>query len=437
MNTSYGSTDVGRNNSSFYLDILYPPRITNLNAFVKVLEGVHFSFTCEAEPGNSKETSYFWTSQQLPGINIFGQYLIIQNISRADDGIYTCFARNVMQPSGCMEINGSDVKNITIDVQYKASIITFTAMNTTTTTTVHHGDEVRFACEVDSDPPADIRILSTNGSILKNINDNYLLSYTKNSSCLEDIGQFTCISANKHNRGQPDKRNVSVDVKCSPLYRPNYFQNSTFKTRPGTKIKLHFSVFSNPPPTQFIWTNISNSMQLPNDTTSDRVIINTSDDMSSSLIITSAEPWDSGNYSVRVENEIGSMVETFHIIVDSNPEPDGETYTSPTSDNGTGSVVGGIVGAVSFVVAVAILIAIFFYKKRQCHHDGDRRRDGSALKDDTRYEDLTMAYTRTPTDYSDLDFRCRTGITTMQTKTKESDVYENLKLTPTKSSALT
>ncbi|WAR05674.1 hypothetical protein MAR_021043, partial [Mya arenaria] len=335
-----------------------PPRITNLNAFVKVLEGVHFSFTCEAEPGNSKETSYFWTSQQLPGINIFGQYLIIQNISRADDGIYTCFARNVMQPSGCMEINGSDVKNITIDVQYKASIITFTAMNTTTTTTVHHGDEVRFACEVDSDPPADIRILSTNGSILKNINDNYLLSYTKNSSCLEDIG--------------------------SPLYRPNYFQNSTFKTRPGTKIKLHFSVFSNPPPTQFIWTNISNSMQLPNDTTSDRVIINTSDDMSSSLIITSAEPWDSGNYSVRVENEIGSMVETFHIIVDSNPEPDGETYTSPTSDNGTGSVVGGIVGAVSFVVAVAILIAIFFYKKRQCHHDGDRRRDGSALKDDTR-----------------------------------------------------
>ncbi|XP_052804200.1 uncharacterized protein LOC128234181 isoform X2 [Mya arenaria] len=319
MKTSFGSSEVGRNISSFHLDILYPPNITNLNRSVEVLEGVNFNLTCEAEPGNSNVTSYYWTSTYLPGINTSDQYLIIQNISRTNEGIFTCFAQNIMQRTGCTEITGSDVKNVTIDVQYKASIMTFTAMNTTRTT-VQHGDEVNFYCEVDSDPPAFISILTANGSIIKNIHGKNQLNYTKKSSCLTDIGPFTCLSANKHNSKQPDRRNVTVNVKCSPLYRPNYFPKHTFKIRPGSKVELLFSVFSNPPPTYFTWTNVSNNMQIPIvSTASDRVIINSTDNMSTALIITSVASWDSGNYSVRVENEIGYKIETFYIIVDGTP----------------------------------------------------------------------------------------------------------------------
>ncbi|WAR06313.1 PTPRT-like protein [Mya arenaria] len=239
----------------------------------------------------------------------------------------------------------------------------------TTNTTVQHGDVVTFACEVDSDPPADISILSNNGSTLKNIKGNNMFNYTKNSSCLEDIG--------------------------SPFYRPNYFQNTTISTRPGNFVVLNFSVFSNPPPTQFTWTNISNSMQLPiHTTTSDRVIINTTaDDMSSSLIITRVEPWDFGNYSVEVENEIGSMIETFLIVVEVpstspgppiiNVSPDEQTNT-----NTIGAVIGGSVGAITAVVITAVVVIVFVYRKMK--GTANYNNNNLQLLQDTRHESGKM-----------------------------------------------
>ncbi|XP_052803504.1 uncharacterized protein LOC128233726 isoform X3 [Mya arenaria] len=360
MKTSYGSLEVGRNVSSFHLDILYPPNITNLNRSVEVLEGVNFNLTCEAEPGNSNVTSYYWTSTYLPGINTSDQYLIIQNISRTNEGIFTCFAQNIMQRTGCTEITGSDVKNVTIDVQYKASIMTFTVMNTTRTT-VQHGDEVNFYCEVDSDPPALISILSANGSIIKHIYGKNQLNYTKNSSCLTDIGPFTCVSENKHNRKQPDRRNVTVDVKCSPLYRPNYSPKQTFKTRPGNKVELIFSVFSNPPPTYFMWTKVSNHMQIPIfSTASGRVIINSTDNMSTALIITNVTSWDYGNYSVRVENEIGYKIETFYIIED----VQSTIADTPQNDKRNGSkYIIAIVGSVCGIAVVVSLLRLWWLKR--------------------------------------------------------------------------
>ncbi|XP_052804010.1 uncharacterized protein LOC128234066 isoform X2 [Mya arenaria] len=385
MNTSYGSSVVGRNVSSFHLDILYPPNITNLNRYVEVIEGVNFNLTCEAEPGNSNVTSYYWTSTNLPGMNTSDQYLIIQNISRTNEGVFTCFAQNIMQRTGCTEITGSDVKNVTIDVQYKASIMTFTAMNTTRTT-VQHGDEVNFYCEVDSDPPALISILSANGSIIKHIHGKNQLNYTKKSSCLIDIGPFTCLSANKHNSKQPDRRNITVDVKCSPLYRPNYFPKHTFKTRPGSKVELLFSVFSNPPPTYFTWTNVSNNMQIPIvSTASDRVIINSTDKMSTALIITSVASWDSGNYSVRVENEIGYKIETFYIIVD----VQSTIANTPQNDKRNGSkYIIAIVGSVCGIAVVVLLLRLWWLKRSK----GTPIHDNNTLQllRDTRHDSGRM-----------------------------------------------
>ncbi|WAR06179.1 hypothetical protein MAR_021548 [Mya arenaria] len=172
------------------------------------------------------------------------------------------------------------------------------------------------------------------------------------SSCLTDIGLFTCVSANKHNR--------------SPRYPTDYNHDTTIDTRPGEKAILNFSVFSNPPPIQFTWTNISNYMHIPIvSSASDRVIINSTDGMSSSLIITSVEPWDSGYYSVRVQNEIGSLIETFLVFVDINTDPASEPSTVANSDSGTERVVGDTVGAVCTVIIVAVLLAIFLYRKRQ------------------------------------------------------------------------
>ncbi|XP_052803542.1 hemicentin-1-like isoform X3 [Mya arenaria] len=437
MNASYGKSISSSMTSSFYLDVLNPPKISNFRTIIEVPEGENFSLICNAEPGNPNVTSYFWTSLHQPDRNTSDQYLVIKNISRTKEGVYTCFAQNIMQPTGCPEIRGSDRESVYVDVKYKASIETFIAENTM----VSHGNDLTFECCVDSDPPANITMLSPIGSVLIYITGSNQLHYTKKSSCLEDIGLFTCVSANKHNRMQPDIRSVIVDVKCPPMYPSAYRQSTTIKTIPGEKAILNFSVFSNPPPMFFIWTNSSSNLRIPFDTTTlNRVFINTTYTMSSSLIISSVEPWDYGNYSVMVQNEIGSMIETFLIVEDSkrfNTDPTKESSTSANSDSGTGTIVGGTVGTMCTVIVVTVLLAIFFYRKRQSRYESDRLRDEGTLNDETRYEYLAMGPTRTPTDYSDLDFQCRTEKSSKQTPFKDSDVYENLKLTSAKSSAST
>ncbi|XP_052804030.1 receptor-type tyrosine-protein phosphatase alpha-like [Mya arenaria] len=92
-------------------------------------------------------------------------------------------------------------------------------------------------------------------------------------------------------------------------------------------------------------------MYIPIDTnSSDRVFINTPDNMSSTLIITNIKPWDAGNYFVRVENEIGSKNETFRIVVDTKST----TIATPTMN-----FVGGSVGAITGVVIIAVLVFVF------------------------------------------------------------------------------
>ncbi|WAR06230.1 HMCN2-like protein [Mya arenaria] len=379
MKTTQGRIVAGRNVSSFYLDILYKrPHEKG--------RGVTLRLICDAEPGNPNDTFFAWESKRKPERNTFDQNLKIPNISRTEEGEFTCYANNIMHPTGGQELKGSDIEN-------KAFIITFTALHTT----VYQDDNLSFACDVDSDPPASITILSPTGSALKYIEGNNQLLYNKTSSCLEDVGQFTCISANKHNQMQPEKRNVTVDVQCSPRYPADYNKFTTIGTRPAS---------------------------------SDRVIIITTD-MSSALIITSVEPWDSGNYSVRVENEIGSMNETFRIVVNIYAEPAGETSTSHnvySSNNSSSGVVGGTVGAVCTVILVVVLLAVFLYRKRRSCNESDRCRDGGSLKDDTRYEDLALGHRGISPEYSHLDFRDRTENSLMQTPFKDNNAYENLKL---------
>ncbi|XP_052803536.1 uncharacterized protein LOC128233749 isoform X2 [Mya arenaria] len=389
MDASYGRSISSSNTSRFHLDVLYPPKITNFTSNVEVLEGVNVSLICNATPGNPNITSYYWTTTNQTKQRIYDRYLFIQNISRTEEDVYTCLVQNSMDPTGCQGVNGSDTASIHVDVQYEASIKSFAVLNTT----VYHSDSLSLACDVDSDPPANITIVSPTGSTLAYIEGNSLLHYNKSSSCLTDIGLFTCVSANKHNRMTPDRRNVTVDVKCSPRYPTDYNHSATIDTRPGEKAVLNFSVFSNPPPTQFTWTNISNSMQIPvSSTAADRVSINSIDNMSSSLIITNVEPWDFGNYSVRVENEVGSLIETFHIIAENKSIPNGPSTTSITRNglqktHNIGVVVGGSVGAVSGVVLTLVVVIIVFYTRRK-KHKGTPQHDNNKLQllQDTRHK---------------------------------------------------
>ncbi|WAR05208.1 PTPRT-like protein [Mya arenaria] len=191
-----------------------PPKITKRTTPVVVLEGSNFSLSCDSKPGNPNATSFVWTSTEQPYRNTSGQNFTIQNISRTEEGVFTCVAENIMHPTGCPEVHGRDMENVHVDVQYKASIKTFTALNTT----VNHGENLTFACDVDSDPPASITIVSPTGARLEYIKENNKLHYSKSSSCLDDRDDASrvvlpCI------RWDPDSDFINasyIDGYCKP-----------------------------------------------------------------------------------------------------------------------------------------------------------------------------------------------------------------------------
>ncbi|WAR04614.1 PTPRT-like protein [Mya arenaria] len=184
---------------------------------------------------------------------------------------------------------------------------------------------------------------------------------------------------------EPGNSNVtSYYWTSSPLYRPNYSPKQTFKTRPGNKVELIFSVFSNPPPTYFMWTKVSNHMQIPIfSTASGRVIINSTDNMSTALIITNVTSWDYGNYSVRVENEIGYKIETFYIIED----VQSTIADTPQNDKRNGSkYIIAIVGSVCGIAVVVSLLRLWWLKRSTPIHDTNTLQ----LLRDTRHDSGRM-----------------------------------------------
>ncbi|XP_052804066.1 myelin-associated glycoprotein-like isoform X2 [Mya arenaria] len=415
------------NETLFILDVLYPPQISNAETKLVAIEGSNFSIYCNVSLGNPRETFITWISDSDAEVEKAGQLINFLNISRTDEGNFACIARNRMKPTGCAEEDGVDKQQFYVDVQYKARIQRFAALSAT----VNHTEELSFVCDIDSDPPASVSIMSTNGTTLYFTRGNNQLRYRKTSSCLDDNGNFTCTSENKHNGGSPESRNVTVDVRCSPIYPRNYSPETVIKSQIGDQTILNFSIFSNPLPTSVIWTNLSNNMQLhANTSESDRVFIETSDDMLSSVVVIKCiEPWDSGNYSVRVKNEFGNLTETFHIVLDE---------TSPTSINsaniggsGGSALIGGFVSTALVLIALLIVTVIYVYKKRQSskpNNDLHAKNDNSQ-HDENGYEELAIIGRRTgEKEYSELDFQERKDKTNQNKPSAGNETYENLKL---------
>ncbi|XP_052803222.1 hemicentin-1-like isoform X2 [Mya arenaria] len=421
MKPSIGQVVNGRSNTTFDVNIQYPPTITNTESNLVAIEGTNFSINCIVSLGNPKESFVTWKRESNATAEKVGQLIDFLNISRTDEGNFSCVARNRMTSTGSAEEDGVDKQHFYIDVQYKAKIQRFVALPAT----VKHTEELSFECDIDSDPPANVSIVSPNGTALHSTREGNQLRYRKISSCLEDIGNFTCISENKHNGGLPESRNLTIDVGCSPRYRPNYLPETVVKSTVGKQTTLYFSIFSNPLPKRVIWTNLSNNMQLPiNTNESDRVCITTRDDMLSSVVvIKSTEPWDFGNYSVRVENEIGSKTETLSIVLDESPAP------AETSSTTNSALIGGSVSAT--MALIALLIVAYVYRKRQTFKANN---DLHVKNDNTQhyengYEELTTLERRTGEKaYSDLDFQQRKEKNNQKKMSAEDETYVNLKL---------
>lgn len=75
----------------FYID---PPTVVPF-LHQNIIEGVNFTVTCLAIPGNPNDTTFFWTMEDDSLFRGNGTTLHLPNLKRTSSGIYRCTAENL------------------------------------------------------------------------------------------------------------------------------------------------------------------------------------------------------------------------------------------------------------------------------------------------------------------------------------------------------
>ncbi|WAR06430.1 HMCN1-like protein, partial [Mya arenaria] len=226
-----------------------PPRITSLESTIKAAENQPLNYSCKATPGNPNNNNFSWKRTGMINFEISNSsFLVIENVSIADEGYYICTVRNYMEPTGFNGTFGTDSRN-------PARVESFRGYNDTNDERyiVDHGDEIQLKCLIDGDPQPEIYI-KRNDEILASVHSGLELQFSKRISCLEDIGTFTCFAKNELNLEIPSNKTLGVDVKCSPVYPLKYSPKLNVTATNGEDVILTFKVFSNPPPFSAFWS---------------------------------------------------------------------------------------------------------------------------------------------------------------------------------------
>ncbi|WAR06432.1 CNTN6-like protein [Mya arenaria] len=280
------------------------PSIKDLNSTITAAENQLLNYSCNATPGNPNKTIFSWSRN---GMNIFeisnSMFLVIENISITDEGFYNCTVENYMEPTGFNGTYGTDSRNA-------ARIESFRGYNDTNDERyiVDHGDEIQLKCVINGDPQPEIYI-KRNDKILASVLSGLELQMSKISSCLEDIGTFTCNAKNE----------LNLEIPSMPLYPLGYSPKLNVAARSGEDVILTFTVFSNPPPFSALWSFRQDMQQSPQNVTQDIIYIS-NDNMTTDIRISRIKPDEFGEYSVTVHNTLGSISETFFITPEGPPE---------------------------------------------------------------------------------------------------------------------
>lgn len=88
-----------------------PPVVSPLPN-VKHVVGDHVKITCVLTEGNPSSTTVYWTKSGYSGFEQSGSSLVFPNISRTQNGIYSCVAENKYQIGG----KGTDKQTFLLDV---------------------------------------------------------------------------------------------------------------------------------------------------------------------------------------------------------------------------------------------------------------------------------------------------------------------------------
>ncbi|KAH3813787.1 nephrin-like [Dreissena polymorpha] len=315
----------GHVNVIFTLDILFPVTVHNIENKT-VLRNQALSATCPYTLGNPPETNFTWTHVNTYRVVGRQQSLSLTNIQTTDEGFYKCRVNNTMTPTGCCALPAYDETIFYVDVQYAAEITRFYAsgFENSQIITVNENETVLLYCDSEGDPlPSMLLINNTRGEndLLSGKYYNTISAYIPHARCEYDMGIYQCRANNTHNKIQ-QVRAIEVKIKCAPRSSPFMPPAPKVMTKINSSLILTYTIVAYPPPSTssaFVWRKkVNEDWFVVND--SRRLHIQISQNrLQTNLSIFQVQADDFTNYTVKVNNDIGTTEQTFVILVNEEP----------------------------------------------------------------------------------------------------------------------
>ncbi|KAH3811415.1 hypothetical protein DPMN_139825 [Dreissena polymorpha] len=326
MNSTFSPQVItGHANSIFTLDILFPVAVHNIENKT-VLRNQTLSVTCPVTLGNPPETSFTWIHVDTSHTVGRDQGLLLPNMQTTHEGFYKCQANNTMTPTGCCVLPAYDETMFYVDVQYAANITRFyaTGFENVPNITVNESQTVILQCDSDGDPLASMLLINNTRGENDLIRGNYYNTISASISharCEYDMGIYQCRANNTHNKIQ-QVREIEIKIRCAPRSSP--FMPATPKvwTKTNSSVTLTYTIVAYPPPSSssaFVWRKKVNEEWFIVNATRRLHIQISQDRLQTNLSILQVQEDDFTNYTVKVNNDIGTTEQTFVILANEQP----------------------------------------------------------------------------------------------------------------------
>ncbi|KAH3811399.1 hypothetical protein DPMN_139809 [Dreissena polymorpha] len=325
MNTTFDGTIKGQNQFDFQIDVLESVAILPIGNYTVLLNQTMF-VTCPYKPGNPAETRFTWFHANSSTIGSY-QNLSLPRVQLKDEGFYKCRVNNTMEPTGCSTKEAYKETTFFMDVQYPVQIRSLYAfgLNVTSKITISERQTVKLLCEAEGDPVARLQLTNItnkgNERLLVEANNNTIFATVVKAKCEYDMGVYQCKGKNEHNEIQ-QVRELEITITCSPRPSPFSPPIATLYRRRNASAILTFTIVANPPPidaSAYVWRKqvVDKWATLHNNSRFQVRVRN--DSLQTNLSISQLQIDDFTNYSVRVNNSLGSTEQTF--VIRANEQP--------------------------------------------------------------------------------------------------------------------
>uniref|UniRef100_A0A671M753 Neural cell adhesion molecule 1-like n=1 Tax=Sinocyclocheilus anshuiensis TaxID=1608454 RepID=A0A671M753_9TELE len=299
------------------------PTIRIRQAETNATADMGFSTLLACDADGFPEPMVTWARNNVPlesgdkySFNEDGSEMTILDVTKLDEGDYTCIAKNKAGES-------EQELSLKVFVQPK---ITYLESQTTT----EMDEQVTLTCEATGDPTPTItwsfgtRVFtegeqSPDGDVLVR-SDARVSSLTLKYAQYTDAGEYLCTA---HNAIGETAQPVYLEV----LYAPKILGSVTVYTWEGNPANISCEVLAHPSDVSITWQR--DGFQMPNANTSNIKIYNTPS--ASYLEVNPESQSDFGNYNCSASNEIGTESKEFIVIPADVPSAPSITQVQPYS----------------------------------------------------------------------------------------------------------